>query len=187
MERILTIEEKNLTLRELIQKVNEELATNFAKEVISKGYNKYDTENGRKVIDISDVSRMIGRATNGNYNFYTQKFDIEMYDTNILLKTKRKKSGMTGYNHTDQLTVVEIFTENTDLLDISLETIYNDAIESKRKREQRKVEKKEEGKQIIIDTLKNADLSFKQFKSLMNLYSNLDWSQKQEIEDLMSE
>lgn len=187
MERILTIEEKNLTVRELIQKVNEELTVNFAKEVISKGYNKYDAENGRKVIDISDVCRIIERATNGNYSFYTQKFDVEMYDTNILFKTKRKKSGMIGYNHTDQLTVVEIFTESTDLLDISLETIYNDAIEGKKKREKRKVEKKEEGKQIIIDTLKNANLSFKQFKSLMNLYSNLDWGQKQEIEDLMSE
>jgi len=178
---------ENLTVRELIQKVNAELKVVFEKEVVKTGYNKYDYENGRKVIDVSDTCKIISKVAEGQFSFYSQKFDIEMHDTDLSFKTKRKKSGMTGWNHTDQLTVVEIFTESTDLLDISLETIYNDAIEGKRKREQRKIEKKEEGKQIIIDTLKNANLSLKQFKTLMNLYNNLDYDKKKELEELMSE
>jgi len=174
---------KELTVRELIVKVNVELKATFEKEVINTGYNKYDYENGRKVIDVSDTCKIINKLADNQFSFYSQKYDIEMYDTNLLFKTKRKKSGMIGWNRTDQLTVVEIFTESTDLLDISLETIYNDAIESKRKREQYKVEKKEEGKQIIIDTLKNANLSVKQLKSLLNLYTSLTYEQKKELEE----
>ena len=68
---------ENLTVRELIQKVNAELKVVFEKEVVKTGYNKYDYENGRKVIDVSDTCKIISKVAEGQFSFYSQKFDID--------------------------------------------------------------------------------------------------------------
>lgn len=172
---------KNITVRDLLKNVNEILATKFAKEVI-KVNGKYDTENGREVMELWNVQRIIQDQSGADFS--QNKNDLVMWGKGLTIKTKRKKSGMkSDWKHTDQLTIVEIYVENETLLDKTFEEIRTGKEQEQKDYEKEVEDRTERRKQSIIKTLKDHNLTLDDFEKLMFSYEQLGYRDKESLKD----
>jgi len=175
---------KNITVRDLLKNVNEVLAVNFTKEVIKTGYDKYDTENGRDVISLWDLQRIIQDESGANFS--AERNDLVMWGNALTIKTKRKKSGiLNNWKHTDQLTVTEIYTENEMVLDKTFEELNTEREQAQKDDEQEDKERTERRKQKIVKTLKDHNMTLDQFEQLIFSYEKLGYRDKESLKELM--
>ena len=175
---------KNITVKELLENINKELAANFAKEVISLGYGKYDTKNGRSVTSQYSLCNKLQDLT--GLNFYEKKNTITACGDTLIIKTKRKKSGITGqYDYADKMTVVEIYVDDESILNKTIETIEQERNIAIKRENQAYEDDIQEKKENIVKTLKRCNMSLNELKSLMYDYNKLGWMQQDELKDLM--
>jgi len=176
---------KNITVKELLQKINEDLATKFAKDIINLGYNKYDTTNGRSTVSLHTLRSTLQNET--GLDFYEERNNLTSCGNTLVIKTKRKKSGMIdSWNHTEKMTIIEIYVENEEILNKTIETIENErniARKAEREAFENGVEQK---KKRIVDTLTKCNMSLNEFKSLMNAYRTLGGNDQDELDTLMN-
>jgi len=173
-----------MLLKELIEKVNMELKTIFERSIIKIGYNDYDYKNGRKVISVYDVCKLLREMSENKYYFTDKKFDIEF--ANITLKTKRKKSDITNsWDNTNQMTVTEIYLpdyEDQELLNKTLEEIAETEKQQKNETQLEEARKKEQNKQDFITNLNKFGMTINDFITMKYQYEKLGYSERRELE-----
>ncbi len=170
---------KNITVRELINKVNEQLTENLNKPIIKKGYDKYDTINGRNIISLYRLNNLINEQC--GISLTEQKFDLYMYNSPLRIKTKRKKSGMSNWNSSDCMTISEIYIENEDLLDKTIAQIEQEKEEQSKSDEQSRIEQAEKNINEFNEILEKFNMTFDDFKIMKYRYEKLNWRQQQEL------
>lgn len=179
-----------MTLRELLKKVNEELAENMKKEVIYKGNYKYDAENGRKVISEYDIKNIINKYESivGWINI-SNAVNMEFYG--ITFKLKRKKSGLkSSYDYREKLTYSEIVIneEFKDKLDIELKKLQEDNKNEIKQREQYEKTKSQSRINSFVEDLNRCGMSVSQFKEMLDKYELLSYIEQRmlfkEVKDI---
>jgi hypothetical protein len=183
----------NSKIKDLIDKVNEQLLENWNKPVIKDG-NHYDTVNGRKVISPSDAQDIID-AVFGVY-FGLESYEVGVYnsETKLHLKFKKKKSGIKGgWGKTDKMTVVHVGI-NTDVHNdnVALNKILNSTM-GELVAEQQKIkeeaalkyqEAKDAKKLEFINYLDGQGCTFQKFMEMKKKYDNLSYEVRNEINKL---
>jgi hypothetical protein len=174
-----------MKLKELIEKTNLELKNIFNKPVIKKGYDNYDLTEGRRVITISSVERIMRELTDNKYYFSDEKFDIEF--AGITLKTKRKKSDITSsWQHTNQMTITEIYLQSNEdqgLLEKTLDEIVNINKEKQSNEQQAEALKKKQNRQAFVNNLNKFGMTIKDFETMQYQYKKLTYSEQRELEE----
>jgi len=175
---------KQTTVRELFKTINEDLAANFAKPVIDLGYSNYDGKNGRSVVSLYSLCNTLQDLT--GLDFYEKKTTVTACNDTLIIKTKRKKSGITGkYDYADKMTAIEIFVEDESILDKTIQTIEQEYKVSRKEENQAYEDGQQEKTDTIVKTLKNHGMSLNEFKSLMYAYNKLNWQKQDELKELM--
>lgn len=181
---------KDITVRELLNKVNAQLKENIEKPIIPQGLSSfsrsYDTVNGMKAIDMADVIRMIKEITDEIFKdseyrrspyWNTEKFNIRLEGTTLLLKSRRKKTTMRTFNYTDAMVVYELYVENEEYLDKNISEFIEErmkALEQERNKEQKQIDD-------FKSKLSSFGLSEEDFLNLKSDYDKLPYSYKFDI------
>jgi hypothetical protein len=176
-------ENKELTLREILLEINTELEAIFNKSVIHMNYyNKYDTENGRRIITLYDVLDKIQGYTNTRLFLTYNKHDIVLYGSDFVIKTKRKKSGMrSSWNSKERYTIVKVSVDEK-FLDRTLAEVYEEHKTKRQTKEQEEDIYNEIQKTNFINKLNGINLSFDAFVDLLKEYNNLSHKTKESIQ-----
>jgi hypothetical protein len=174
----------NLTIKEIAEKVNATLQENFDKPVIpvklGRSY-QYDTENGRDIITSNDLDSIIRGIV--NKVVWTKKGIVEISCID-LFKIKRKKSEMRSCNseNAQTITAIEIL-EGVDS-EKTLEELIYERKQKEMRLAQQQQEIKDERKEKFIKFLEDNNVSFDVFESMVYLYNNLSYADKDEFRQM---
>jgi len=171
----------NITMRELIEKTNITLEEIFNRPVINKGYGEYDTKNGRDTISMWNIQKMLQDKT--GLNLGTERNDITIYTMPFRIKTKRKKSGIIGeWNHTDQMTITEIYLDDEQYLDRIISEL-KEEFDTRRKAEMKsRLEQQEKDKEDFQEKLNQLGITFKDYQDLKFMFDHLGYQQRREFD-----
>lgn len=164
-----------MLLRELLNAINKTLSENMEKEVIRVGYRDYDMIRGRQRFEENDIERLVQEITSTEEFVYIDRA-VNMTFLGIKFRLKRERSGL--YNNALTYTQINIEKEYEDKLDINIEELKNEYIESKKRIMEERDKKRLKNVTEFKSELKRHNISLRDFLSLEERYASLTREEK---------